>query len=289
MYLSELFARDNRPTFSCEIFPPKKEEGFPGVLEVADQICDLGVDYISVTYGAGGEGAKKTSEICSHIQDEKHTPALAHLTCIGSTRDTIRDRLADLRARGIRNVLALRGDRPTDFDPDAGDYAYAIELVREIRDFGGFCIGGACYPEGHIECAHKERDISFLKEKTDAGCDFLVTQMFFDNNVYYNFLYRVLAAGIRVPVIPGIMPVINARQIKRAVELSGTVLPPRFQAICDKFGEDADSMQEAGVVYATEQIIDLLANGVKHIHLYTMNRPETARKVLENLKQILKR
>ncbi|HIY26857.1 MAG TPA: methylenetetrahydrofolate reductase [NAD(P)H] [Candidatus Acutalibacter pullistercoris] len=285
MKIKELLARD-QITFSCEIFPPKKELEFSGIHKIVDQIHDLGADFISVTYGAGGSTSKKTLEVASYIQDTHHTPALAHLTCCGATKEDIARRVQEMKARGIENVLALRGDLPQDYVP--GPYTYAIELIRDIKAQGDFCVGAACYPEGHVECAHKEQDIGFLKEKVEAGCDFLTTQMFFDNNVYYNFLYRVLAAGIQVPVIPGIMPVINAKQIKRSCELSGTVLPPRFKAIADKFAEDPQAMEQAGIAYATEQIIDLIANGVKYIHLYTMNRPQTAAKIVANLSHILR-
>ena len=285
MKIKELLARD-QITFSCEIFPPKKDLEFSGIHKIVDQIHDLGADFISVTYGAGGSTSKKTLEVASYIQDTHHTPALAHLTCCGATKEDIARRVQEMKARGIENVLALRGDLPQDYVP--GPYTYAIELIRDIKTQGDFCIGAACYPEGHVECAHKEQDIGFLKEKVEAGCDFLTTQMFFDNNVYYNFLYRVLAAGIQVPVIPGIMPVINAKQIKRSCELSGTVLPPRFKAIADKFSEDPQAMEQAGIAYATEQIIDLIANGVKYIHLYTMNRPQTAAKIVANLSHILR-
>ena len=285
MKIKELLARD-QITFSCEIFPPKKDLEFSGIHKIVDQIHDLGVDFISVTYGAGGSTSKKTLEVASYIQDTHHTPALAHLTCCGATKEDIARRVQEMKARGIGNVLALRGDLPQDYVP--GPYTYAIELIRDIKTQGDFCIGAACYPEGHVECAHKEQDIGFLKEKVEAGCDFLTTQMFFDNNVYYNFLYRVLAAGIQVPVIPGIMPVINAKQIKRSCELSGTVLPPRFKAIADKFAEDPQAMEQAGIAYATEQIIDLIANGMKYIHLYTMNRPQTAAKIVANLSHILR-
>ena len=285
MKIKELLARD-QITFSCEIFPPKKDLEFSGIHKIVDQIHDLGADFISVTYGAGGSTSKKTLEVASYIQDTHHTPALAHLTCCGATKEDIARRVQEMKARGIGNVLALRGDLPQDYVP--GPYTYAIELIRDIKTQGDFCVGAACYPEGHVECAHKEQDIGFLKEKVEAGCDFLTTQMFFDNNVYYNFLYRVLAAGIQVPVIPGIMPVINAKQIKRSCELSGTVLPPRFKAIADKFAEDPQAMEQAGIAYATEQIIDLIANGVKYIHLYTMNRPQTAAKIVANLSHILR-
>ena len=285
MKIKELLARD-QITFSCEIFPPKKDLEFSGIHKIVDLIHDLGADFISVTYGAGGSTSKKTLEVASYIQDTHHTPALAHLTCCGATKEDIARRVQEMKARGIENVLALRGDLPQDYVP--GPYTYAIELIRDIKTQGDFCIGAACYPEGHVECAHKEQDIGFLKEKVEAGCEFLTTQMFFDNNVYYNFLYRVLAAGIQVPVIPGIMPVINAKQIKRSCELSGTVLPPRFKAIADKFAEDPQAMEQAGIAYATEQIIDLIANGVKYIHLYTMNRPQTAAKIVANLSHILR-
>ncbi|MCU7653103.1 methylenetetrahydrofolate reductase [NAD(P)H] [Acutalibacter sp. LFL-21] len=285
MKIKNLFGQ-KKVTISCEIFPPKKDTAFSGIFETVDAIQSLGVDFISVTYGAGGSTSKKTVEVASYIQERHHLPALAHLTCCDSTKEDIRQRLAEMKERGIENILALRGDKPKEYVP--GPYTYAIDLIRDIKSQGDFCIGGACYPDGHVECEHKEDDIAFLKEKVEAGCDFLTTQMFFDNNVYYNFLYRVLAVGIQVPVIPGIMPVINARQVKRSAELSGTSLPPRFKAIADKFSDDPLAMEQAGIAYATEQIIDLVANGVKYIHLYTMNRPQTAAKIMENLSHILR-
>lgn len=285
MKIKDLFGQ-KKVTISCEIFPPKKDIAFSGIFETVDAIQSLGVDFISVTYGAGGSTSKKTVEVASYIQERHHLPALAHLTCCDSTKEDIRQRLAEMKERGIENILALRGDKPKEYVP--GPYTYAIDLIRDIKSQGDFCIGGACYPDGHVECEHKEDDIAFLKEKVEAGCDFLTTQMFFDNNVYYNFLYRVLAVGIQVPVIPGIMPVINARQVKRSAELSGTSLPPRFKAIADKFSDDPLAMEQAGIAYATEQIIDLVANGVKYIHLYTMNRPQTAAKIMENLSHILR-
>ena len=285
MKIKDLFGQ-KKVTISCEIFPPKKDTAFSGIFETVDGIQSLGVDFISVTYGAGGSTSKKTVEVASYIQERHHLPALAHLTCCDSTKEDIRQRLAEMKERGIENILALRGDKPKEYVP--GPYTYAIDLIRDIKSQGDFCIGGACYPDGHVECEHKEDDIAFLKEKVEAGCDFLTTQMFFDNNVYYNFLYRVLAVGIQVPVIPGIMPVINARQVKRSAELSGTSLPPRFKAIADKFSDDPLAMEQAGIAYATEQIIDLVANGVKYIHLYTMNRPQTAAKIMENLSHILR-
>lgn len=286
MQIKELLSQP-KITFSCEIFPPKKEMDLQGVFEIVDAIDRLDVDYISVTYGAGGSTSKKTVEVASYIQENCRASALAHLTCCGSSKEEIQAKLQELKANKIENILALRGDKPDGFTEN-GPYTYAIDLIREIRSTRDFCIGAACYPEGHVECEHKEEDIGHLKEKVEAGCDFLVTQMFFDNNVYYNFLYRTSAAGIRVPIIPGIMPVINSRQIKRSCELSGALLPPRFQAITDKFSEDPLAMEQAGIAYATEQIIDLIANGVNHIHLYTMNRPRTAEKIVRNLDHILR-
>lgn len=286
MKIKELLGRD-KVTVSCEIFPPKKDVEFSGIFDTVDRIQELGVDFISVTYGAGGSTSKKTVEVASYIQNTRHTPALAHLTCCDSTRGDIRERLTELKANGIENILALRGDRPADFT-GGGPYTYAIDLIEDIRSQGDFCIGAACYPEGHVECEHKADDIGHLKRKVEAGVDFLTTQMFFDNNIYYNFLYRILAAGIQIPVIPGIMPVINSRQIKRTCELSGTVLPARFKAIADRFSDNPLAMEQAGIAYATEQIIDLVANGVNCIHLYTMNRPQTAAKIIENLSHILR-
>lgn len=286
MKIKDLLKQD-KVTFSCEIFPPKKADSFKGIFQIVDRIDSLGADFISVTYGAGGSTSKKTVEVASYIQQECNASALAHLTCCDSTREQIRERLAQLKGNGVENILALRGDKPEGFT-GGGPYTYAVDLVRDIRSQGDFCIGGACYPEGHVECEHKHEDIGHLKEKVEAGCDFLTTQMFFDNNVYYNFLYRILSAGIQVPVIPGIMPVTNGRQVKRSCELSGASMPPRFRAIADKFGDDPQAMEQAGIAYATEQIIDLVANGVTHIHLYTMNRPQIAGKIVENLSHILR-
>ncbi len=286
MRISELLkAKDI--VFSCEIFPPKKEGSFEEVFQVVDKISAIGADFISVTYGAGGSSSKKTVEVASYVQNNRHTTALAHLTCIGATKDEISKQLAGLRESGIENIMALRGDKPMNFTRE-GNYRHAINLIQEIHASGDFCVGGACYPEGHVECEHKADDISYLKEKVDAGCDFLTTQMFFDNNIYYNFLYRTLSAGINVPIIPGIMPIINARQVKRSCELSGATMPPRFLAIADRFSGDPQAMEQAGIAYATDQIVDLIANGVRYIHLYTMNRPKTAEKILSNLSHILR-
>ncbi|HJB26326.1 MAG TPA: methylenetetrahydrofolate reductase [NAD(P)H] [Firmicutes bacterium] len=287
MKIKELL-NSGKVMISCEIFPPKVDADFEKVERAAKEIAALSPSYISVTYGASGGISSHTVEIASKVQNEWGVTALAHLTCASSTREKVADVIEELKAHGIENILALRGDIPKDADfPLPNQYRYASELIREIREKGDFCVGGACYPEGHVECEHMADDIGHLKEKVEIGCDFLTTQMFFDNNVYYNFLYRILQQNIRVPVVAGIMPVTNGRQIKRITELSGTSLPARFRAIVDKFGDNPKAMKQAGIAYATEQIIDLIANGVTAVHIYTMNKPDVAGSILGNLSEII--
>lgn len=286
MKIIDILSQD-KVTLSFEVFPPKTSDSYESVAKATEEIAALRPDFMSVTYGAGGGTSDYTVGIAAGIRDRYGVEPLAHLTCASSTRAHVHEVLGKLKKSGISNVLALRGDIPEGGAP-AHDYHHAAELVREIKASGDFCVGGACYPEGHPESPSKASDIDHLKAKVEAGCEFLTTQMFFDNNVYYNFLYRVLAVGIKVPVIPGIMPVINAKQVKRSAELSGAMMPPRFLAIADKFADDPLAMEQAGIAYATDQIIDLVANGVRHIHLYTMNRPKTAAKILENLSHILR-
>lgn len=279
--------KSGRVTVSCELFPPKKDGELDHVREVVRDIAALKPDFMSVTYGAGGGTSINTARIAEEIESRGVT-ALAHLTCVSSTKDEVARILEELKEKHIENILALRGDIPKDSDfPSPGHYRYASELVTQIKARGDFCIGAACYPEGHVECAHKEDDIDYLKRKVECGCDFLTTQMFFDNNILYNFLYRILAKGINVPVVAGIMPVTNSRQIKRICALSGTELPPRFKAIADKFADRPAAMKQAGIAYATEQIIDLISNGVNSIHIYTMNKPDVAAKIMENLSEII--
>ena len=288
MKISELL-QNGKITFSCEIFPPKPGADISRMWEVVQGIAELSPDFISVTYGAGGSTSKRTVEIASAIQEQHGIPALAHLTCVSSSREDIRNQRNLTKENGLENILALRGDLPKDDSiPALTHYKYACELIEDIKSQGDFCIGAACYPEGHVECERREDDIDYLKHKVECGCDFLTTQMFFDNNVLYNFMYRILAKGIHVPVIAGIMPVINSRQIKRSCELSGTQLPQRFRRIAEKFSNDPLAMKQAGIAYATEQIIDLLSNGVEHIHLYTMNNPEIAGAIVNNLSHILR-
>ncbi len=276
-------------TVSMEVFPPKTDASFASVEKAVDEIAALKPSFISCTYGAGGGTSEYTTRITKRI-NEAGVPGMAHLTCISSNRETINRQINDLKDAGIENILALRGDIPkdSDFRPGDLDFLHADQLVRAIREiYPEACIGGACYPEKHPEAASKESDIHAIKSKVDAGCQFLTTQMFFDNSIYYNYLYRLRENGIYVPVIAGIMPVTSRAQMKRSIELSGCIIPPRFAAMVDMFGDSPEAMKQAGIVYASEQIIDLLANNIRHIHVYTMNKPDVAEGILSNLKGIL--
>ncbi len=290
MKITELLA-GGKLTMSFEVFPPKTDTAFESVKAATEAIADLHPAYVSVTYGAGGGTSRYTLDIARNIKREHGVPTVAHLTCVSSTRETVRARIEDMRAAGIQNVLALRGDIPADLqDADRSLWPYhnAIELVRELRASGAdFCIGGACYPEVHPESRDQREDIRYLKEKVDAGCDFLTSQMFFDNNLYYNFLYKIREAGITVPVIPGIMPITGANQVERALKLSGSFMPRRFASLVDKFGTSPAAMRQAGIAYATDQIIDLYANGIQNVHVYSMNKPEVAKAILDNVSEIL--
>ena len=277
-----------KPSLSFEVFPPKNFQSMESVRQATEEIAELGPDFMSVTYGAGGGTAAYTAEIAEHIQTSYGIPALAHLTCVSASRDKIAGVLDGLKARGIENVLALRGDVPEGLDVEKLDFRHASDLVPVIRSHGDFCIGGACYPEKHPESATSGEDLRNLKIKVESGCDFLTTQMFFDNNILYNFLYRMREAGIDVPVVAGVMPVTNAVQIRRIMAISGSVLPPRFIRIVERYGDDPQAMLQAGTVYATEQIIDLYANGLRAVHVYSMNKPEVARRILHNLSAIIR-
>lgn len=287
MRLNEILAK-NDVTLSFEVFPPKATANYEAVQKAAYGVAKLKPSYMSVTYGAGGSTRGSTLKIAKGIQEEYGVTTIAHLTCVGATKEGIREALGEMKEAGIENVLALRGDRPKDFEGEPfTDYHYASELTADIREFGGMCIGGACYPEGHVESENTQEDIRNLKRKVDAGCEFLTTQMFFDNNIFYNFLCRVREAGITVPVIPGIMPITRPAQLQNAIRLSGCNVPMRFRSIVDCFGNHPEAMQQAGIIYATDQIIDLIANGMKHIHVYSMNKPEVVRGIQESLSKIL--
>lgn len=290
MKIRDLIAQD-KLSLSIEVFPPKTDTVFESVKEATEKIAALGPRFMSVTYGAGGGTSKYTLAIAQDIQEQYEVPTLAHLTCVSSSKETVVRQIAAIKKAGIENVMALRGDIPAGHeheDRSHWDYRYATDLVRDLKEMGDFCIGGACYPEIHPESANQKEDIAHLKEKTDAGCEFLTTQMFFDNNLLYNFLYKIREAGITVPVFPGIMPITNPKQVERAVKLSGCYVPQRFLSLVDKFGSDPAAMMQAGIAYATDQIIDLYANGIKNVHLYSMNKPEVAENILRNLSEILK-
>ena len=290
MKISELLCGDVY-SLSFEVFPPKTDTNFESVKHATEQIASLSPAFMSVTYGAGGGTSRYTLQIAENIKERYGVPTLAHLTCVSSTRETVKEKIGQIRAAGIENVMALRGDLTPELEgSDRSKWAYrhAVDLIRELRESGAdFCIGGACYPEIHPESANQREDIKYLKEKVDAGCDFLTTQMFFDNNLLYNFLYKIREAGITVPILPGVMPITNGNQVERAIRLSGSFMPQRFKSLVDKFGTTPAAMKQAGIAYATDQIIDLFANGIKNVHVYSMNKPDVAEAILRNLSDIL--
>ena len=278
-------------SLSFEVFPPKQDTAFDSVKKATEEIAKLHPAFVSVTYGAGGGTSKYTLDIAKNIKNQYNVQTLAHLTCVSSTKETVHQQIEEIKAAGIENIMALRGDIPADMDlshQETWSYHHAIDLIRELKESGAdFCIGGACYPEKHPESSNQKEDIRFLKEKVDAGCEFLTTQMFFDNNLLYNFLYKIREAGITVPVVAGIMPITNANQIDRALKLSGSHVPQRFKTLVDKFGSDPAAMKQAGIAYATDQIIDLFANNITNVHVYSMNKPDVAQKIQANLSDIL--
>lgn len=277
-------------SLSFEVFPPKQETSFESVRIATEEIAALKPSFMSVTYGAGGGTSRYTLAVARNIHEKYQVPMLAHLTCVSSDRETVQRKISEMKENGICNVMALRGDLTPELektDRSRWDYRYAVELIHELKRDGGFCIGAACYPEVHPESASQRDDIRYLKEKVDAGADFLTTQMVFDNNLFYNFLYKIREAGIMVLVLPGIMPITNANQVERARKLSGAFMPQRFRAMVDKFGSDPEAMKQAGIAYATDQIIDLYANGITNVHVYSMNKPDIARGIQNNLSDIL--
>ena len=281
MKIKDILA-EGRPSVSFEIFPPRKDAPFAPVKEAVGRLARQHPSFMSVTYGAAGGAKANTADIASFVQT-CGVPALAHLTCLTATRESLADEVASLRKAGIENILCLRGDAPKDSAATSpGHFTHAVDLVRALSA-SSFCLGGACYPECHPECAHMEDDIGYLREKVEAGLDFVTTQMFFDNNIFYKYLAKLRDHGVTVPVIAGIMPVTNGKQIARICAISGTYLPSRFKAIVDRYGDRPDAMLSAGVAYATEQIVDLFANGVNAVHIYTMNKPEVAERIMANL------
>ena len=290
MKLIDIFSK-NKLSLSFEVFPPKTSTNFESVKRATEQIAKLKPSFMSITYGAGGGTDSYTFEIAKNINENYGVPTVAHLTCVSSTKETVIKKLEEMQSYGIKNVLALRGDLPKELenqDRSKWAYSHAVDLIREIKNFSNdFCIGGACYPEIHPESKSQEEDIFYLKQKVDAGLSFLTTQMFFDNNLLYNFLYKIREAGITVPVIAGIMPITNANQLDRAIKLSGSFVPQRFKSLVDRFGYSNEAMMQAGIIYATDQVIDLYANGIKNVHIYTMNKPEVALKIQQNVSKII--
>ena len=277
-------------SLSFEVFPPKKESSFESVVSATEAIAECRPAFMSVTYGAGGGTSLFTLDIAKNIEEKYQVPTLAHLTCVSSSRETVHQKIREMKERGIENVMALRGDLTPELegtDPGTWEYSHAVQLVRELKESGDFCIGAACYPEVHPDSANQKEDIRFLKEKVEAGADFLTTQMIYDNNLFFNFLYKLREAGVTVPVLPGIMPITNAKQVERAIKLSGSFMPQRFKSIVDYFGSDPEAMKQAGIAYATDQIIDLYANGITNVHVYSMNKPDVAKAIMDNLSAIL--
>lgn len=273
---------------SCELFPPKKGNELDNALEIVRTIAAQGVDYMSVTYGAAGTAVGKSVALTGEIE-KCGVPALAHLTCVGATEEKIENVLDELKAVHVSNIMALRGDKPLGMEnmPD-GAYAHASDLIAKIKSYGDFCVGGATYPEGHPESATLGEDLNHTKLKVEAGCDFLVTQMFFENDMFYNYMYRMLAKGINVPVVAGIMPVTNVKQIEKIFTLSGTPVPAPLRAMAERFADNPAAMKQAGMAYAIGQIVDLISNGFNNIHIYTMNKPDIIGGIRSNLSEIIK-
>ncbi|MCH5320179.1 MAG: methylenetetrahydrofolate reductase [NAD(P)H] [Eubacterium sp.] len=286
MKISEIL-KNKKVTVSFEVFPPKEWAKIADTKKVISEMVKDKPSFMSVTYGASGTTSGYTTEIANAIKEGGVT-ALSHLTCLTSTKEKINSVLDELEENSVENILALRGDIPKDFVMSENQYYHnAYELVSEIKARGNFCIGGACYPETHPESPNRVEDIAHLKEKVDCGLDFLTSQMFFDNDAFYNFLEMCEIKGINVPIIAGIMPITNAKMIKRSVELSNCSLPKKFEKIMERFDENPDAMKQAGIIYATEQIIDLMANGVNNIHIYTMNKPDVAHQIMKGLSAII--
>lgn len=271
-------------TVSCEIFPPKLGTELEQSRRIVSEMAALKPDFISVTYGAAGSTAGFTAELAEAVES-CGIASLAHVTCVSSDRESLTDYLDSLKENGIENVLALRGDMPQGREPKRV-YPHASDLASEIKSMGDFCVGGACYPEGHPEAASVSADIDALKIKAESGCEFFTTQMFFDNDIMYSFMTKFQRKGINIPVIAGIMPITNARQLQRSASLSGTTVPRRLREIVERFGDKPTAMRQAGIAFATEQIIDLIANGVNNIHIYAMNKPDVAAEILDNISEI---
>ena len=286
MKISEIIAK-GEPTLSFEVFPPKTSATLESIKTATAEIAELKPDFMSVTYGANGGARIYSAEIAKHVK-EHGAIAMAHLNCVDATKESLTAQLDTLREYGIENVLALRGDLPEGVtDTEGWEFRHASEIAELIRDYGGFCIGGACYPEKHPDAENIEEDIRYMKLKQDAGCEFLTTQMFFDNEIFYRYLYKMRNAGVTVPIIPGIMPVTNAKQMERIITLSQAFIPRTYVSILERYGHNPEALKQASIAYTTSQVIDLLANGINNIHIYTMNKPDVAAKIQENLSELI--
>lgn len=287
MKIAELF-KPGKTVFSFEIFPPKKDGSIDTIYSTLDGLSDLHPDFISVTYGAGGSEANViTSEIAGLIKKKYNTESIAHLTCVNSSKEDIDFQLAQFKKQGIENVLALRGDINPEIPPKK-DFEHASDLISYMKERSDLGFSGACYPEGHVECESLDKDIENLKIKVEAGASHLISQLFFDNSSFYRFIEKARAAGIKVPIEAGIMPCVNAKQIQRMVGMCGASLPTKFTKMIARYENNPEAMHSAGIAYAVDQIIDLCANGVDGIHLYTMNNPVIARKIAESVSSVIR-
>jgi methylenetetrahydrofolate reductase (NADPH) len=282
MRIAELFTRD-RPVFSFEFFPPRTDKGFASLYRTVEELKRLDPDFVSVTWGAGGSTRRKTLEVVTRIQQDIGITAMAHLSCIGSTPDQLAEALDRLKEANIENVLALGGDRPPDYEPPAGAFTYANELAAFVRSRWDFCLGGACYPETHPSAPSPEADLANLVRKVEAGVDFLITQLFFDNEDFFEFTARAHEAGIRVPIVPGIMPIVSASNIRRITSLCGAAIPPELERRLSEVEHDDALTLEVGIDWATMQCVELLERGAPGIHFYTLNRSPATRSIFQRL------
>lgn len=279
--------KNKRVTLSFEVFPPKTADAVPTALAAAEAIAALHPDFISVTYGAGGGTSDFTVHIASAVKKTYGVEVMPHLTCLSSTKEKVTETLQDYKEAGFETIMALRGDVPAD-GTRKNDFEHATDLMKQIKSFdSSMALGGACYPEGHPESPSLAADIENIRRKVDAGAQFLSTQMFFDNSLFYSYLNRLHAAGIDVPVLAGIMPITNKRILTRSLAMSGTAVPARYIAMVDAYGDSPEAMKQAGIAYATEQILDLYANGVRNVHVFAMNKPDVAKAISENIRPVL--
>lgn len=286
MKIKELFKKKNL-VVSLEIFPPNSKYPIESIYDTVEELSALDTDYISVTYGAGGTRRdNRTLQLTSRIKNIHNRESLAHLTSIASSKEEINNILDDLKDNNIINILALRGDKPED-NSQSRDFSNSQDLIRHIKTYGDFGIAAGCYPEGHIESKSKDIDIEVLKFKEEAGADYFISQLFYDNNYFYEFLNKIEQKGIKSPIQAGVMPVVNLKQVKRTVELSGATLPEKFTRILSKYQDDEIALRDAGIAYAVDQIVDLISTGVRGIHLYTMNNPYIANTILGNIDSLV--